>query len=137
MSNFKSFWDKYEQVDLVAVPVNTVGVMGAGLAKAIWAKMTREDILEYFKLCQSSLPGDSKLGSSKFIFCFTKKHWKDNSQITWIENCLKNLIPISNSEKTLLLPRLGAGLGGLNPSIVDALIAKYKPLMKWKEVFLT
>lgn len=137
MNNFKSFWDKYEQVDLVAVPVNTVGVMGAGLARAIWARMTKEDALEYIKLCKTALPGDSKLGSSKFIFCFTKKHWKDNSQVAWVEGCLKNLALLSNKEKTLLLPRLGAGLGGLNPKVIDALIVKYKPLMNWKEVFLT
>lgn len=134
---FETFWEKFESADFVAVPVNTVNVMGAGLALAINGFMTKQDKAEYAEFCKYAEPGDSIQGTGRYIYCFTKDHWKYPSQVTWIELCLQNLILCASKERTLLLPRLGAGLGGIKVETIDKLYAHYVPLMGWKEVYLT
>lgn len=134
---FDTFWEKFDKVDYVAVPVNTVNVMGAGLALAIKGFMTKKDKEEYADFCKNAHPGDCVTGSGRYIYCFTKDHWKYPSRVAWIELCLQNLILLASANKTLLLPKLGAGLGGVRVETIDKLYEAYIPLMGWKEVFLT
>jgi O-acetyl-ADP-ribose deacetylase (regulator of RNase III) len=57
----------------------------------------------------------------KYIINFpTKKHWKNESKIEDIEAGLKDLLKIIevNSIKSIAIPPLGSGLGGLNWNIV-------------------
>lgn len=132
---FSSFWDKYEVADLVAVPVNCMGVMGAGLAKAIYGKMSAAEYAFYKKACEECCPGDVVV-CGKFVFCFTKDRWWNRSKFEWIESCLEGLASISNANQTLLLPRLGCGLGGLSVAAIDALYARRVGAMFWKEVWI-
>lgn len=103
-------------------PVNCVGVMGKGLA--LQFKMRDPDLYESYRIaCQlehirigySYVYFSSKL--QKYIINFpTKVHWKDSSQLEYIEQGMKDfvnrVIPEYNL-KTIAFPKIGCGLGGL------------------------
>ena len=135
---FETFWEQYELVDSVAIPVNCVGVMGKGLALAIKNKMPKDESQYYQFLCDTAKPGEAIMGlSDKFIYCFTKDHWGYSSRVSWIEGCLQGLMLLGKAEKTLLLPRLGCGLGGLRWEQISYLYDHYVPILGWKEVVIT
>ena len=112
----------------VVNPVNCVGVMGAGLAKQY-----KEAFPDYFKhyadLCQKGwfelgkvhaypigkmTPGEL---TPNWILSFpTKKHWKDQSTIESVSAGLQMVVQIIDALnlKTLAIPAIGAGLGGLS-----------------------
>lgn len=134
---YQSFWEKYDKCDSVCVPVNCKGVMGAGLAKALKDKMSPEEVDYYLELCKTAKPGESVFGfSEKFIYCFTKNHWGYPTLVTWVESCLQGLILLGSSNRTLLLPRLGCGLGGLRWDQISHLYDVYVPRLGFKEVYL-
>lgn len=137
MKDFSSFWEKFKVVNKVAVPVNTQGVMGAGLALAIKQELTFEEWSDYIEICTTASPGEVVQSMNpKYLFCFTKQQWEKPSSLLWVERCLQSLILHGNSEQTLLLPKLGAGLGGLPEKAVVELIESYIPKMGWKDVFV-
>ncbi len=102
-------------------PVNTVGVMGKGLAlkfKELYPEM-------YYKYKVACKNGDLTVGrifsykvdSDKLVVCFpTKKHWKHPSCIEYIEDGLKAFVQNYESLEitSVSFPKLGCGLGGLN-----------------------
>jgi O-acetyl-ADP-ribose deacetylase (regulator of RNase III) len=116
--------------------VNCVGIMGRGIAlqfknafpanfKAYEAACAREEVrpgkMLVFKTGTFTNP--------KFIINFpTKRHWRGKSRIEDIDSGLKALIEeIRNSDiRSIAIPPLGSGLGGLNwaevrPRIVEAI----------------
>lgn len=103
--------------------VNTVGVMGAGLA--LQFKQKYPDYFEaYKKACREGLyhPGvpmfqkDSTTNDQLICSFPTKLHWKDLSRVEWIETGLRHLGNLSNTMKldTVAMGRPGCGLGGLD-----------------------
>lgn len=108
-------------------PVNTVGVMGAGLALA-FKKKYPNNFDEYKQKCMDGFDVNTifiTVEDGKFIVNFpTKLHWKDPSQIGWIKTNLVNLREwcITNKIKSVAIPKLGCGLGGLSWSIVKPII---------------
>ena len=124
-----------EGQDLILVnPVNTVGVMGAGLAKQF--KERYPVMFRLYKgLCNR---GELKVGYPKNvvdggdIICLfpTKKHWREKSKIEYIENGLEAIAFervwfAKPANTTLVFPKIGCGLGGLNWSEVRPLIECY------------
>lgn len=122
--------------DIYVNPVNTKGVMGAGLAKR-FAKEFPEIVETYRSECQA---GTFKIGTilpiqtkDKIVVCFpTKDHWKDPSKLEYIEAGLKqfaDFLRIYNYPRgphpTIGMPALGCGLGGLNFEDVEPLIIQY------------
>lgn len=111
--------------------VNTVGVMGKGLAKAykdIHPAMFRE----YKKMCNEKKfqTGDLWLwkGSDQWVLNFpTKKHWRNASKIEYIEAGLKSFVEQYEDLgiREIAFPRLGCGNGGLDWSVVRDLMQKY------------
>lgn len=111
--------------------VNCVGVMGKGLALSFKEKFPTM-FIDYKIRCdrgevnvgQPYLWEDDKFQILNFP---TKKHWKQDSLLSDIENGLKYLS--ENYTKmgisSLALPPLGCGLGGLEWSDVKNLINKY------------
>lgn len=100
--------------------VNTVGVMGKGLAAAF--KERYPDMYEAYKTrCDADLlkPGSIWIwkGADQWVLNFsTKKHWRKPSQLEYIRN---GLLEIRASYEALgireiAFPRLGCGNGGLN-----------------------
>ena len=104
--------------------VNTVGVMGKGVAlqfKIAYPQMFKE----YQKACKLGrvqigrmlVYQNNVISNSKFIINFpTKQHWKQDSKIEFIREGLVSLRDVisSNKIKSIALPPLGCGMGGLN-----------------------
>lgn len=124
-------------------PVNCVGVMGKGLALE-FKKRYPDMFLEYVGACRD---GRLKIGNVTFhdllnestgvveckIICFpTKQHWNDTSRYEIIECGLRLIASLYEGDwqespytpRSLAIPALGCGLGGLSWSIVKKLIQK-------------
>jgi len=109
--------------------VNTVGVMGKGIALEFKNRYPH-NYASYKKACDN---GEFKIGTvlsikendGKIVINFpTKKHWKEVSQYQFIElglNALKENIKEQNI-KSIAIPALGCGLGGLKWDVVKELI---------------
>lgn len=128
--------------DYIVIPVNTKGVMGAGLAKEFAKKY-----LNYYELykdhcrnCHSFKGGDwlvidrgeEGLEGKKFILLATKEDWRNSSQLYWIEKGLVSLnqyfaviLLMFKDSKSLAIPAIGCGLGGLNWASVLSLMETY------------
>jgi len=116
----------------ITIPVNTVGVMGKGLA--LQFKQRYPEGYEYYKtLCQHKIidigkPAIYKHSAFKWFLLFpTKRHYAEKSKIEYIE---AGLIWIVNNYKkegitSLAVPALGTGAGGLSWEYVYPLLIKY------------
>lgn len=123
-------------VDALVNTVNTVGIMGKGIALQ-FRRAYPEMFKAYERACKS---GDVRLGhmhvwetgslqGPRFIINFpTKKHWKSNSKISDIEAGLDDLVRVivSRGITSIAIPPLGCGHGGLQwndvqPRIISAL----------------
>ncbi len=104
--------------------VNTVGVMGKGIALQ-FKKAFPENYEEYKKACDEGrvVPGQmfivdrESLTNPHYIINFpTKRHWRGKSKIEDIENGLASLVEDVNGLgiKSVAVPPLGCGLGGLS-----------------------
>ena len=107
-------------------PVNCVGVMGAGLAKQFKEKYPNM-YLDYREECKLNRLNIGQLSlwecpeQEKLIVNFpTKYHWKDVSSIESIRKGFNALIEVIKlliqyrNIKSIAIPMLGCGLGGLN-----------------------
>jgi len=120
-------------VEALINTVNTVGVMGKGIALA-FKKAFPKNYQIYRKACDNKEfdVGDLLITHTgqltpKFIINFpTKQHWRGRSQIKFIEIGLKKLAEdIQNNQiKSIAIPPLGCGNGGLKWEIVKPLILK-------------
>ena len=115
--------------------VNTVGVMGKGIALQ-FKEQFPQNYKAYQKACKA---GQVKIGSmfvfretnldgEKIIINFpTKQEWFRKSQYNYIEEGLKDLSRVIREQgiKSVAIPPLGCGHGGLNWEKVKTLITKY------------
>ena len=118
-----------DPAEAIVIPVNTMGVPGAGLAKA-WAKKDPEAAGVYRALCEKGLVTIGEIniiihGDSRWIMFPTKEHWKHPSQLEWIEKGLMDLQPQVTGLESMAVPALGCGLGGLEWNHVRQLLEKY------------
>ena len=114
--------------EAVVNAVNTAGVMGKGLA-LLFKKRFPENFHAYESACRA---GTVKVGSMfvttnpeltgpRWIINFpTKQHWRQPSDIEWINSGLVDLKAVILKEKirSIAIPRLGCGLGGLEWGVV-------------------
>lgn len=111
--------------------VNTVGVMGKGIALAFKNEFP-ENFHKYKEACNS---GKVKTGKMFITVCPeltiinfpTKKHWADPSKLEWIEEGLKDLVKVIEKYEitSIALPALGCSNGRLLWKNVKPLIKKY------------
>jgi len=140
----------FSNMQTLTVSVNTVGVMGKGLASR--AKYQFPDVyVVYQDACRSKKlqmgkpylykresPIDEELAdepsslphlnSNKWFLLFaTKKHWRENSDMAGIEQGLQWIKGKYKAEgiKSLAVPALGCGLGGLDWKDVGPLICQH------------
>jgi len=125
------------KMDIIFNPVNCEGVMGKGLALEFKNRFPG-NFEVYKKACDNN---EVKIGKvlmyhvgdnsyPKFICNFpTKDHWKYPSKLSYIESGMDDFItqfigayPITENIKTIAIPALGCGLGGLQWSIVKEVI---------------
>ena len=121
-----------ENVEAIVNTVNCVGIMGKGIAlqfKQRWPQNFRA----YETACtrQEVRPGKmfihdmGEWESPRFIINFpTKNHWRGDSKINYIKEGLRDLILQVErlGIKSLALPPLGCGNGGLDWNIVKDLV---------------
>ena len=130
---------KYKQGDLFTVnveaivnTVNCVGVMGRGIAMQ-FKKQYPENFKHYEAACKCGevIPGKmfvyetNNLLNPRLIINFpTKRHWRGESRVEDIEDGLTDLINVIQNYniKSIALPPLGCGLGGLKWSEVKVLM---------------
>lgn len=114
-----------EGIKTIANTVNTMGVMGAGLALEFRLRYP-EYFDDYHKRCASDLPGAGDVwlyrgsrGTPDIVSLFVKEDWKKPSKPEWIRKALERLSEIILSEgiERIALPLAGAGKGGINPKI--------------------
>ena len=100
--------------------VNTVGVMGKGIAKD-FKHIYPEMFLEYQGLCEKGLLEVGKLHlfktPNKWILNFpTKKHWRQPSRVEYIRDGLKKFVASHHQYgiTSVSFPQLGCGNGDLD-----------------------
>lgn len=122
------------EVEALVNTVNTVGVMGKGIALQ-FKKAFPKNFKEYEVACRN---GEVRLGSvhvhhiggwtnPKWILNFpTKGHWRARSKLTEIEAGLDDLRNVINDNAigSIALPPLGCGNGGLSWAEVEPLILR-------------
>jgi O-acetyl-ADP-ribose deacetylase (regulator of RNase III) len=121
--------------DALVNTVNTVGVMGKGVALQfktafpnnfkVYKQACEQGTLDVGKLLYVK---EETLSGSVWIVNFpTKKHWKGFSKYEYIEAGLKEMVrTISNYPiQSIALPPLGCGNGGLDWAQVKPMIEKY------------
>ncbi|MDX9799248.1 MAG: macro domain-containing protein [Bacteroidales bacterium] len=128
------------KADALINPVNCKGTMGKGIAKEFKYRFP-ECFPPYKKACDEGLlkPGILLLVSLNVQLDFfnwkrpsiilfpTKYHWREKSKLEWIEQglyYLKNNY-LSWGIRSVGMPKLGCGLGGLEWDEVKRLIEKY------------
>jgi O-acetyl-ADP-ribose deacetylase (regulator of RNase III) len=143
-------------VEAVVNTVNTVGVMGKGIAL-----MFKEAFPKNFKAYEAACErGEVRIGrvfvtetgdmiGPKWIINFpTKKHWRQRTKMEWITEGLKDLRRVIEERKirSIAVPPLGCGNGGLDwndvqPAIEDALgslpgikVIVYEPTVEYQNV---
>jgi O-acetyl-ADP-ribose deacetylase (regulator of RNase III) len=115
--------------------VNTVGVMGKGIALQFKERFP-VNFKIYSQACKNGTIGigkllvvnEASLEGEKLIINFpTKTEWFKKSQYSFIEEGLIDLIKVIKDYqiKSIALPPLGCGNGGLNWDKVRTLIEKY------------
>lgn len=105
--------------DLIGIPVNLVGVMGAGLAKAFKNRYPK-GVEEYRKSIATHALDRNKCcvlveDGMAFLMVPTKYHWKEDSNLDDIRKTLHNLHHDYDSDTSIsiALPALGCGCGKL------------------------
>jgi O-acetyl-ADP-ribose deacetylase (regulator of RNase III) len=123
-------------VDALVNTVNTVGVMGKGIA-LMFKEAFPENFHAYAEACKEKhvLTGQmfvterSDLMGPRWIINFpTKQHWRTKTKLEWIDTGLKDLrrVIAEKGIQSIALPPLGSGNGGLDwktvkPRIEEAL----------------
>jgi O-acetyl-ADP-ribose deacetylase (regulator of RNase III) len=143
-------------VDALVNTVNTVGVMGKGIA-LMFKERFPKNMQHYANACKLKHVQTGKmfisdtgelLGPRLIINFPTKQHWRGNSQMVWIEDGLKDLhrVIVENKIRSIAIPPLGAGNGGLNwqdvklkveselADLKDVDIYVYEPTEKYQNV---
>lgn len=119
-------------VDAVVNTVNTVGVMGKGIALMFKDKYP-ENYEAYKSACKGGkvqvgrmfVTPTNELSGPRWIINFpTKKHWRQPSLVEWIEDGLSDLARVVKEKRirSIALPPLGCGNGGLEWEHVRRLI---------------
>lgn len=116
--------------------VNTVGVMGKGIALQ-FKEAFPVNYKKYKEACKANLitPGkllavkdhNALLGEKLIINFPTKTHWRQPSKYEYVESGLKELARMVTERgiKSVAVPPLGCGNGGLNWDKVKQLIIQY------------
>lgn len=134
------------KVDALVNTVNCVGIMGKGIALQFKNKWP-ENFKSYEKACKNNqvqigkmfvFHASSMLDKPNYIINFpTKKHWRNKSELSYIVDGLDDLVKVIKELqiKSVAIPALGCGLGGLDWNIVFPIIKeKLTPLLSDVEI---
>ena len=124
--------------------VNTVGVMGKGIAlqfkeryPANFKEYARQCKLGLVRIGKMLVTRDNSLDGEKIIINFpTKTEWYKKSQYSYIEEGLEDLVRVIEEYniKSIAIPPLGCGNGGLRWEKVKELMERYLSKMETVEI---
>lgn len=143
-------------VEAVVNTVNTVGIMGKGIA-LMFKERFPENYESYVRACRNKevrvgkmfVTENIELFGPRWIINFpTKTHWRANTRPNWIQEGMHDLVRVINDKNihSIAVPPLGCGNGGLDwhevkPVIVSALqdiddveVIIYEPTKKYQNV---
>jgi len=143
-------------VEALVNTVNTVGVMGKGIA-LMFKEAFPANFLAYEDACKGHqikigrmfVTETHALSGPKWIINFpTKKHWRQPSKLEWITEGLDDLKRVIQQKhiRSIALPPLGSGNGGLDwrevrqqvehilGDIEDVDVVVYEPTEKYQNV---
>ncbi len=114
-------------VDAVVNTVNTVGVIGKGIALMLRGRYT-EFFKKYAAACKARevqvgrmlTTATHELSGPQWVIHFpTKKHWRQPSRIEWIEQGLADLVRVIRDKgiRSIALPPLGCGNRGTGMAV--------------------
>ena len=132
MINYKTGDLFHDYAEAIVNTVNCVGVMGRGIALQ-FKKHFPENFKAYEAKCKlgEMIPGKvfvfevNSITNPKYIINFpTKRHWRGASRIEDIESGLIDLAKVIKAYdiKSIAIPPLGSGLGGLEWPLVKSKI---------------
>ncbi len=132
MVEFKSGNLLQADVEALVNTVNTVGVMGKGIALQ-FKQAFPENFVAYERAAKKGeiVPGQlfvyetGQFANPRYIINFpTKRHWRSKARLDDIESGLRDLVRIIREKniQSIALPPLGCGFGGLDWSEVRPLI---------------
>lgn len=118
--------------DALVNTVNTVGVMGKGLALQFKQRFP-DNFRAYAAACKAGevtvgrmfVTQNEELEGPRWIINFpTKQYWRHPSKLEWVAAGLQDLrrVLLTESIASVALPKLGCGLGGLDWKTVRPLI---------------
>lgn len=116
------------QAEALVNPVNTVGVMGKGLAAEFRRRFPANTRL-YESACEAQAVRTGRMfvtelaarpGPRWLVNFPTKRHWRHPSRLEWITEGLEDLrlIIAQHQVRSIAVPALGAGNGGLDWTLV-------------------
>lgn len=126
---FETTGDIFEsELQTIACPVNTTGVMGNGLALAFRNRFPGL-LVDYRRDCLNDAFADQRFTVNTYagrqVMCFpTKRHWRDASNLADIRRTLMRIGRYYRhyAITSLALPAVGCGKGGLHFDDVRTLI---------------
>ncbi|WP_257293610.1 macro domain-containing protein [Endozoicomonas sp. YOMI1] len=144
------------QAEALVNTVNTVGVMGKGIA-LMFSERFKPNLAAYKKACKTGEVRTGKMFTTetgelmgpRWIINFpTKQNWRHPSQMKWIIDGLQDLkrVIIERQIHSIAIPPLGAGNGGLNwadvkrqiqlalADLTDVEIIIYEPTERYQNV---
>lgn len=126
--------------------VNTVGVMGKGIALqfkekypanfSTYARAVKQGEVETGKMFVTT---EQHLKGRKVIINFpTKRHWRSPSRYEWIEAGLQDLVRVIEELgiRSIAIPPLGCGNGGLDWEKVRGMMERYLTSLPETDVYL-
>lgn len=143
-------------VEAVVNTVNTVGVMGKGIA-LMFKERYPENYCAYAAACKAGVvqighmfvTPTNELNGPRWIINFpTKKHWRHPSRLEWIDEGLRDLVRVIPEKgiRSVALPPLGCGNGRLEwtnvrasierafAGLADVDIVAFEPTAKYQNV---
>ena len=124
------------EADALVNTVNTVGIMGKGIALMfkeafpenfrLYAAACKRDEVQVGRMFVTERPAlaGSGVGPRWIINFPTKRHWRDRTRLEWVQAGLEDLTRVLQEKeiRSVALPPLGCGNGGLEWSAVRPLI---------------
>lgn len=133
-------------VEALVNAVNTVGVMGKGIALQ-FKQAFPENFRTYESACRNgefrvgqvlTVPLD-RSGNPRYIINFpTKSHWRNKSELEYIDSGLEALVAEIErlGIRSIAIPPLGCGLGGLSWPDVHSRIDRAVSQLESVDIFL-
>lgn len=106
----------------IVIPTNCLGVMGKGLALQAKERYPglEDKYKEFCKSCEGfEIPPICFNDFPDVVLVPTKKHWREDSDISFVSKSIHNLAKLTGGP--FALPRLGCGLGKLKWETVKIL----------------